>query len=152
MSQKIHGYRFGDCELDLGLMELRRHGVMVRIQRRQFDLLLYLIENRDRLVPRAELLMNLWPEVSVSECALSTSLRGVRRLIGDDGRRQQMIETRRGFGVRFSVPVVARSHRGDVLDRASPATSLGDRLSPSSPFLKKGAQLWFTGVGPPGNA
>lgn len=117
MSQNILGYRFGDCELDLELMALRRHGVEVPVQRRQFDLLLYLIENRDRLVSRAELLRNVWPEVSVSECALSTTLRGVRRLIGDDGRRQRMIATRRGFGLRFAAPVTARLQGLEVAAR-----------------------------------
>jgi len=119
MNQDILGYWFSECELDLELMELRRNGVVVPIQRRQFDLLRYLIENRDRLVSRAELLANVWAAVSVSECALSTTLRSVRRLIGDDGRRQHMIETRRGFGVRFAVPVTARLHGLEVTNRGA---------------------------------
>ena len=119
MTRNIRSYRFGDCELDLRLMELRRHGLVVPIQRRQFDLLCCLIQNRHRTVPRPEILMKVWPGASVSECSLNTTLRGVRRLIGDDGRHQLMIETRRGFGLHFVGPVI-ESLGIDASERTSP--------------------------------
>ena len=80
-----------------------------------FDLLVYLIANRDRVVTKDELLQNIWKSRSVSESALTTRINAVRRAVGDSGDSQRLIRTlpRRGFRfvgeVRCPIFAIARS-------------------------------------------
>jgi len=92
-------YLFGECELDPGLQEFRRNGRVSAIEPKVFDLLLYLIENRDRLIGKDELNQQIWQGRAVSDASLSTSIKRARQSIGDSGRRQDFIRTipRRGF-------------------------------------------------------
>jgi len=94
-------YTFGAHELDLPRFELRRHGAAVPIEPQVFDVLAYLIEHRDRVVTKEELLDNVWGDRFVSESALTSRIKAARRAIGDDGSRQTMIRTSHGRGYRF---------------------------------------------------
>ncbi len=94
-------YRFGDYEVDTKLLELRRAGVVHPIDPLGFDLLKYLIENRDRVLTRDELLDALWPGKVVTDSALSSRLKSVRAAVGDSGAAQQVIKTVHGRGYRF---------------------------------------------------
>jgi adenylate cyclase len=98
-------YVFGQCELDLSLHELRRDGQVCAIEPQVFDLLLYLIENRDRLISKDELNEEIWQSRFVSESALSTCVKTARQAIGDNGRKQEHIRTIRQRGFRFVSPV-----------------------------------------------
>lgn len=97
--------RFGDYELDLARFELRRGGVRVRVQPKVLDLLVYLLRNRERVVPKEELLDAVWEGVAVSETALTHAVKEARRAVRDDGSRQTVIQTVRGRGYRFVAPV-----------------------------------------------
>src|SRR5262245_63550565 len=92
-------YRFGACEVHPGLRQVRLSGTPRDAQPKTFDLLLYLIENRHRVVEKDELLENLWPGKIVTESALTQVVRKARSLVGDAGNRQAIIKTvlRRGF-------------------------------------------------------
>jgi DNA-binding winged helix-turn-helix (wHTH) protein/pimeloyl-ACP methyl ester carboxylesterase len=107
--------RFGDCELDIDRRELRRAIGPVHVEPQVFDLLVYLIANKDRVVSKDEVIQNVWHGRIVSEATLSSRINAVRQALGDDGRAQSLIRTvpRRGF--RFI---------GDVRteDRAATAT------------------------------
>lgn len=94
-------YRFGDCEVDIKLLELRRDGEVHQMDPLGFDLLVYLIENRDRVVTRDELLDALWPGKVVTDSALSSRLKSVRSAVGDSGSSQRVIKTIHGRGYRF---------------------------------------------------
>ena len=94
-------YRFGTCEVDARLRLVRRDGEVMDAQPRVFDLLLYLIEHRDRVVDKDELLGRLWPGVVVSEQSLTQGVRKARALVGDDGSRQNVIRTVQRRGFRF---------------------------------------------------
>jgi len=106
-------YLFGDCELDPGLHELRRDGRVVTVEPQVFDLLLYLVEHRDRLISKDELNQRIWNGRFVSDWAVSTSLKVARQAIGDSGKRQDYIRTvpRRGF--RFVGDVAVGGQRDD---------------------------------------
>jgi DNA-binding winged helix-turn-helix (wHTH) protein len=80
---------------------VRNSGALIEAQPKAFDLLLYLIENRDRVVDKDELLAKLWPGVVVSESALTQVVRKARSLAGDDGSRQAVIRTVQRRGFRF---------------------------------------------------
>ncbi|MBV8517814.1 MAG: winged helix-turn-helix domain-containing protein [Acidobacteria bacterium] len=95
-------YRFGDFELDLDRYELRRGGDAIRTEPRVLELLHYLIERRDRVVPKEELLDSLWPDVHVSESALTSTIRDARRALGDAPSDARWIRTIYGRGFRFA--------------------------------------------------
>ena len=92
---------FGPFLLDLGRGELLRAGELVAIAPKPLAVLAYLAANRERTVPKDELLTQVWPDVFVSEAALASALKDLRRAIGDDGARQKIVYTMRRRGYRF---------------------------------------------------
>jgi DNA-binding winged helix-turn-helix (wHTH) protein/tetratricopeptide (TPR) repeat protein len=94
-------HRFGACELDAAMRELRRDGHVVEVQRKVFDLLLYLVEHRHRAVDKDEIQRAVWPGVIVTETALTRAIMKARRAVGDDAERQAVIRTVHGHGYRF---------------------------------------------------
>ena len=92
-------YRFGDREVDTRLRQIKASGELLEAQPKAFDLLVYLLENRNRVVDKDELLEQLWAGSVVSDSALTQIVRKARSLAGDDGDRQAVIRTvqRRGF-------------------------------------------------------
>ena len=63
------GVRFGDCELSVERIELRRVGQIVDMEPQVFDVLAYLLRHRERVVPKTELLDQIWGNRFVSEYA-----------------------------------------------------------------------------------
>ena len=98
-------FRFGDFEIDLGQQELRRSGQVVHIEPQVFDLLLYLVRNRERTVSKDELIGAVWQGRVISEAALSSCVSAARRAVGDSGEHQRLIRTAPKRGFRFVGPV-----------------------------------------------
>ena len=98
-------WEFREFELDEALCELRRAGRRVALQRKPYQLLVYLIANRHRVVTRSDLLRVVWQGIAVSDAAFASALRDLRRAIGDSGRASWAIETIHGFGYRFVAQV-----------------------------------------------
>jgi DNA-binding winged helix-turn-helix (wHTH) protein/predicted ATPase len=98
-------YRFGDCELDVRRYELRRGGVPRHLEPQVFEVLAYLVRHRDRVVPRTELLDEIWGSRFVSDSALASRVKAARRAVGDSGRQQAVIRTVHGRGYQFLAPV-----------------------------------------------
>lgn len=96
---------FGDYELDTDLFELRCAGRPKSLEPQVFDLLVYLVRNRDRIVSRRELLDELWSGKVVTESTLSSRIKAARRAVGDNGRSQQCIATFNRRGYRFVATV-----------------------------------------------
>lgn len=121
-------YRFGDCELDVGLHELRFGGERRGVEPQAFDLLIYLIENRDRMVGRDELIEHIWQGRIVSDASLSTAVKQARQAIGDSGQTQTYIRTvpRRGFRFVGELADGAAAHDG------KPAGTKSDEDEPAS--------------------
>ena len=100
------GTVFGDgYELDVEAFELRHNGEPVAVEPQVFDVLAYLVERRDRVVTKEEMLDNIWGDRFVSESALTSRLKSARRAVGDDGRAQAVIRTVHGRGYRFVAEV-----------------------------------------------
>ncbi|MEQ1786578.1 MAG: winged helix-turn-helix domain-containing protein [Acidimicrobiales bacterium] len=112
-------YRFGECLLDLGRRELHRDGALVHLEPQAFDLLVYLVEHRDRVVPKAELLDGVWGHGFLSESNLTTRVKEARRAVGDDGSLQQVIRNVRGRGYRFVASLEAVDARRPTGSRGS---------------------------------
>jgi len=101
---------FGDYELDTDLFELRHAGEPRPMEPQVFDLLAYLVRNRDRIVSRQELLDELWAGKIVTESTLSSRIKAVRQVLGDNGRDQRHIATYNRRGYRF----VAQAEQRDA--------------------------------------
>jgi TolB-like protein/Tfp pilus assembly protein PilF len=94
-------FQFDDCRLDTNRRELRRKAAIVDLEPQVFDLLEYLIRNRDRVVSRDDLLEAVWQGRIVSESTLSSRINAARTAVGDDGAAQRLIRTLPRKGVRF---------------------------------------------------
>lgn len=92
---------FGPYVLDAGRRELSRLGEAVHLEPQVFDLLLHLIENRDRVVSKEDLLSAVWKGRIVSESTLSNRINAARHVLGDSGERQEFIKTVARRGLRF---------------------------------------------------
>lgn len=114
-------YSFGGYRLDTDRMEVIGPDGPLRAEPRVLDVLRYLVEHRDRLVTREDLLDQVWGDRFVSVSALATQIKQARRLIGDDGDAQAAIRTVHGRGYRFVADVRTEPSGADA-EPATPAT------------------------------
>jgi TolB-like protein/Tfp pilus assembly protein PilF len=94
-------YKFGRFELDLAAVELRADGNVVDLERQVFGLLALLLENRERLVSKDEIMEKVWDGRIVTDAAVASRVKSARAALGDDGKSQQFIKTIHGQGYRF---------------------------------------------------
>ena len=92
---------FGNCRLDPGRRELTRQSASVSLGPQVFDLLLYLLQNRDHVVSKEALLDAVWRGRIVSESTLTSHINAARKAIGDNGQEQRLIKTIARKGFRF---------------------------------------------------
>src|SRR3954454_5728253 len=112
-------YGFDDFELDPGRVELRRDGGLVHVEPQVFALVLLLVENRERMVSRDEIIEKVWEGRIVSDAAISSRIKSARQALGDDGSTQRVIRTVHGQGLRFIAQVRTIASEGDVLSVSS---------------------------------
>jgi DNA-binding winged helix-turn-helix (wHTH) protein len=93
--------RFGEFELDERRQELRRDGEIVLLHGTPMRLLRYLLDKRDRLVTKEQLLEEVWPDVAVSDAALSTALKQIRPC----ARRRWSATAMDSDAARMGIPV-----------------------------------------------
>ena len=110
-------YRWDDFSLDVAGHQLTGPNGAVHLEPQAFDVLALLVERRERVVPKAEILDLVWGDQFVSESALTTRIKQVRRSLGDDGRTQRYVRNVHGRGYQF-VGDVAVSQT-DLPDAAS---------------------------------
>ena len=94
-------YSFENFSLDTARRELRRGGTLIALQPQVFDLIEYLIRNRERVVSKDDLLAAVWNGRIVSESTLGTRINAARSAIGDNGEEQRLLRTAYGKGIRF---------------------------------------------------
>lgn len=94
-------YRFRACEVRAGTRDILADGVAQHIEPRAFDALVYLIERRDRIVTKHELLRSVWGRVEVSDSVVARSIMKVRAAIGDHDGSAPLIRTAHRVGYRF---------------------------------------------------
>ena len=94
-------YKIDDIEINVETREIWCLDARVAIEPQVFDLLLFLLENRHRMVCKDELVETIWGGRAISDGALSSCVKAARRALGDDGQRQCMIRTVHGRGFRF---------------------------------------------------
>src|SRR5580693_8011391 len=96
--------------LDVGRRELLRGGHRVAVQPQVFDLLVHLVQNRDRVVSKDDLIALVWGGRIVSESTLTSRINAARTAIGDSGKNQKLIRTIPRKGVRFVGAVTEQLH------------------------------------------
>ncbi|MEY9634918.1 TolB-like protein [Bradyrhizobium japonicum] len=94
-------FMFRDHLLDTDRRELSREQVPVAVEPQVFDLVVHLMENRDRVVSKDELIDKIWHGRSVSESTLTSRINAARKAIGDSGANQALIRTIARKGFRF---------------------------------------------------
>ena len=109
---------FDNHVLDTDRRELHCGRTAVAVEPQVFDLLLHLVENRDRVVSKDDLIASVWHGRIVSESTLASRINAARRAIGDNGEQQRLIRTVARRGVRFVGEVSASRDTGN-----SPADS-----------------------------
>jgi TolB-like protein/tetratricopeptide (TPR) repeat protein len=94
-------YRFEDYVLDPERRELMRGSEAIAVGPQVFDLLLYLVQNREHVVSKDQLLDEVWGARIVSESTLTSHINAARKAIGDTGQEQRLIRTVSRKGFRF---------------------------------------------------
>ena len=100
-------YRFDDVEIDLQGFRLRKGAQPLAVEPKALHLLVYLVENRGRLVSRRELIDAIWTGSFVTDHVLNRAICQLRKLLGDDAGKPRYIETVPTLGYRFIAAVEA---------------------------------------------
>ena len=128
-------YIFEEYAFDTDRRELHRGADVVAVTPQVFDLLDYLIRNRERVVSKDDLINAIWNGRSVSDAALTTRLNAARTAIGDSGEEQRLIKTLPRKGFRFVGPVreaqgpAGAATADNPIEPPRPALTLPDKPS-----------------------
>jgi DNA-binding winged helix-turn-helix (wHTH) protein len=107
-------FLFDDFSLDRNRCELKRGDTIIAVEPQVFDVLVYLIENRQRVVSRDDLIAAVWKGRIVSESTLSSRITAVRQALGDSGDAQRLIKTVSRKGFRFVGEVIEAEEAQDT--------------------------------------
>jgi TolB-like protein len=148
-------YIFENYAFDTDRRELHRGEDLVSIGPQVFDMLDYLIRNRERVVSKDELIKAIWDGRTVSEAALTTRMNAARSAVGDSGEEQRLIKTLPRKGFRFVGPVLETQVAGSVAPKSNgvelpkPTPSPPDKapVAMSSPPRLSIVVLPFTNLG-----
>jgi TolB-like protein/cytochrome c-type biogenesis protein CcmH/NrfG len=128
-------FLFGDHVLDVDRRELFRGSLAIAVEPQVFDLLVYLVENRDHVVSKDDLIASVWGGRIVSESTLSSRINAVRKAVGDRGDEQRLIRTVARKGLRF----VAEVERKDTEPSDGASASLSWRADAAPAETKEAA-------------
>jgi len=119
-------FLFGNCVLDPGRRELTRGTQAIAVGPQVFDLLAYLVRNRERVVSKDDLLDAVWGGRIVSESTMTSHINAVRKAIGDSGEEQRLIRTVARKGFRFVGEVTEGQPPGGSGPERAPAVTAGE--------------------------
>jgi len=105
---------FSNHVLDVDLRELTRGGESIAVEPQVFDLLVHLIENRDHVVSKDDLIETVWDGRIVSESTLTSRINAARKAVGDSGEKQDTIRTIARKGLRFVASVRRAEEQPEV--------------------------------------
>ena len=116
-------YSVGEHVLDMRKFEVRKNDRPVAAEPQVLSLIFLLVENRDRLVSKDELVATIWGGRAISDSAISTQIKNARQLLGDDGEAQRLIRTVHGKGFRFVGEVSAHEAEAAPVRPLDPSDS-----------------------------
>ena len=105
MVNQRRSFRFGDLVLDCAQRRLLRANQDIYLPPKTFELLVYLIEHRGRVISKAELLDAIWPNVNVVENTLAQRIREIREALGDGTNGAAFVKTIPRIGYQFATPL-----------------------------------------------
>ena len=111
---------FDNHRLDTERRELHRGSERIAVEPQVFDLLIYLLQNRDRVVSKDDMFASVWGRRAVSESTLTSRINAARKAVGDSGEDQKLIRTIARKGVRFVGVVDTRSNGVEPSHAAAP--------------------------------
>src|SRR5262249_2440741 len=132
--------RINGVEFDLRTRALLRNGQAVALRAKTFDLLLYFIEHRERLVTKDELISNLWRGAPVTMDALVQTVLDLRRVLGDDAQNPRFIKTVSKVGYQLIATV----------EDVGPVPEEPVAILPEAEPLPRPKRPWILVVGPVG--
>ena len=127
---------FEDFGLDVERRELTRGSVPISVGPQVFDLLVYLVKNRERVVSKDDLIEAVWSGRIVSESTMTSHINAVRKAVGDSGEDQRLIRTiaRKGFRFVGDIRAPSQGHNGE--EAAAPTVRAVSALSlPEKPSI-----------------
>jgi TolB-like protein/Tfp pilus assembly protein PilF len=123
-------FSFEDFVLDCGRRELRRGTALVPLEPKVFDFLAYVIQNRDRVVTKDELIQAVWGGRIISDSAVATCISAARSAVSDHGGQQRLIKTLPRRGLRFVGSVQQRNGAAATLAHISETSSNAPSSTP----------------------
>src|SRR5689334_280024 len=114
-------YQVAEYLIDTARYRISHGETVLPAEPKVFDLLVYLIQHRERVLSREELFQKVWDGREVSDATLSNHVKSARKILGDNGELQRTILTIRGRGYQFIAPVTVLPERaGTAAEEASP--------------------------------
>src|SRR6185503_12585210 len=123
-------YRFDDIEIDPSRACVKRNGHEQHLRQQTFHVLLYLLEQRERVVTKEELLSAIWHDTAVTDNALVQCIADIRKALGDDPRQPRFIKTAPKIGYLFIGAVEEHHTNGLTDDELAAEVELSNRPGP----------------------
>ncbi|MDM7921024.1 MAG: winged helix-turn-helix domain-containing protein [Pyrinomonadaceae bacterium] len=136
-------FSIGDLTIDRDSFTVSRAGTVCELTPRAFDVLVYLIENRGRVVEKQEIFDAVWKDTFVTDNALMRAVREIRRELGDSATEPKYIETVHKRGYRFiSTPDEPAAEAEKVEEQAA----MADPTAETTNYYKLGSLLLIAGL------
>ncbi len=133
-------FLFAEHTLDIDRRELRHGFEPVAVEPQVFDLLVFLLQNRDRVVSKDDLIASVWGGRIVSESTLTSRINAARKAVGDSGENQKLIRTISRKGLRFVGAVRTRTADAEPADAPDPSLDeIREQSRPSLPLPNRPA-------------
>ena len=117
-------YQFNNIELDTEKFTVTSCGELQQIEPQVFNLISHLIENKDRIISRDELLNHIWKGRLVSDTSINNTIKSARQALGDDGKKQQIIKTIHSRGYQFIAELEVKAQEIDSSAKVKKKTKM----------------------------
>ena len=131
-------YEFGPFLIDEGERVLRRHGQLVPLTPKVFDILLVLVQNTGRVLTKNEMMNLVWPDTTVEESNLARNVSTLRKALGNGPDEHGYIETIPWRGYRFIAKVRQSSDERAAIDSLAVLPFLNESADPTTDYLADG--------------
>lgn len=146
MKQNERIYRVEEIEIDPASVCLKHAGKELHLRQKTFQVFVYLLEHRERLVTKEELIESIWPDTAITDNTLDQSLAEIRRVLGDDSRKPRFIKTIPKAGYRFIGLVEEIQHSEPVTVLPDTAVRVAEVETKTRPWIKRPWVIALVGV------
>lgn len=144
MNRESHRiYRLDGIEIDAARVCLKRDGQERHLRQQTFQVLIYLLEQRERLITKDELIEHVWRDTAVTDNALEQCLTEIRKVLGDDSRNPRFIKTVPRAGYRFIGSVEEVDLRGGEMEVPKALATQAEGTSDSVAVAASQTPVWI---------